>query len=90
MKTDVVDEDGVRVCKVKCDTCIFRPIEMWDNGPAEIMSKQACEKDGYIPCHETYMHGEKKQAICRGFFDVHKQDTLMTRMAVAFDMVKFV
>ena len=90
MKHDVLDADGVRICEVKCDTCIFRPHGDWDPRLAPQMSEEAIKKDGYIPCHETYLHDEKKQAICRGFFDVYKSDTLMTRMAVALGFVKIV
>lgn len=63
---------------------------MWDRGTAETLSKKALKDDGYIPCHETYDAGQPKQAVCRGFWDVHQKDVLMLRLANAMEFTKFV
>ena len=74
-----------RVLSRRCETCIF-----WTDGRALVsrerrdeLAQAAVENDSWVICHSTLPNrvpaGE--QAICRGFWGKHKNDTLGCRLA---------
>lgn len=83
----------VHVLSRKCSTCIFRPGDLMRLGPerkAEV-EQANLDLDSALVCHQTLPyggHGAEHQAVCRGFFDVHKADTLSLRMAVMLDKIE--
>lgn len=82
--------DGkVHVLSAKCATCIFRPGNLMHlrEGALELMVEECKEKNLTVPCHDTIIDGPK--AICRGFYDVHRQDVLPLRLAEALEVVVF-
>lgn len=69
--------DGkVMVCAQQCGTCIFRPGNLMRLQPGRVdgMVEQAIANQSAIICHDT-LSGDN--AVCRGFFDRHKHDTLL-------------
>lgn len=68
--------DGkVHVCKRMCDTCIFRSGNLMSltEDRVQSMVEEATENNSAIICHST-LNGDN--AVCRGFFDLHKTQTL--------------
>lgn len=81
--------DGkLHVLDRKCDTCIFRPgnLMMLDEGRVEGMVRDSIKVGGAIPCHKT-LDGDR--AVCRGFFDVHKDDVPGLTVAERLGFVVF-
>lgn len=69
--------DGkVMVCERQCATCVFRPGNPMNLRPGrvEAMVEGAIQDQSAIICHST-LTGDN--AVCRGFFDRHKQDTIL-------------
>jgi hypothetical protein len=69
-------EGRVHVCASQCLTCIFRPGNLMrlEEGRVESMVGHAIENQTAIICHDT-LSGDN--AVCRGFYDRHKHDTLL-------------
>jgi hypothetical protein len=69
---DVIDpEHGLRVCKDRCSTCIFRPGNLMDLSPGRVqrMVRDHLDRENAIICHDTL--SAEAQAVCRGFFDAY-------------------
>jgi hypothetical protein len=66
----------VMVCEKQCTTCIFRPGNLMRLAPGRVenMVKNAIVEQSAIICHDT-LDGDN--AVCRGFFDRHKHDTVL-------------
>lgn len=78
-----------RVLSRKCGTCIFRRPGRALVGPErrDEVAQRAVENDSWVICHDTLPYGKHEvppgeQAICRGFWDTHRRDSLGCRMAV--------
>jgi hypothetical protein len=69
-------DDLVHIMGTQCATCIFRPGNLMrlEPGRVEGMVEHAIENQSAIICHDT-LSGDN--AVCRGFFDRHKHDTLL-------------
>lgn len=83
--------DGVvHVLSRKCSTCIFRPGNLMHLRPGAVdkMVSECQEENTVIPCHDTLFDGDGK-AVCRGFYDLHRQDTMPLRLAMGFGIVRF-
>ena len=83
--------DGkVHVLREKCDTCIFRPGNLMRLRPGRVKSMvdECLAIDGIIPCHETLEGKPKRNAVCRGFFDLHFADVFPLRLAVAMNRIE--
>lgn len=72
--------EGVRVCARECSTCIFLPgnVMHLERGRVRRMVDAALKDDSAIVCHKTL---DGARAICRGYFNRHPGDTVMTRLA---------
>lgn len=81
-------EGKVHVLDGKCDTCIFRPGNLMRlrEGRVEEMVEESIADGGAIICHKTL---DDDQAVCRGFFDVHKHDVQALQVAERLSMVVF-
>lgn len=71
--------EGLRVSASLCSTCIFRPGNLMQLKPRRVrgMVDEALRNDAFIACHKT-LDGER--AVCRGFYNLHKTDTLGCRL----------
>lgn len=79
--------EGLRVCAEKCSTCVFRPGNLMQLQPGRVagMVRESIENDSFIPCHKT-LDGDK--AVCRGFFDKHKDKSLGCRLGAIFGIIE--
>lgn len=87
---DVVDPaTGLpRLLESKCTTCIRRP----DTSPVfperrDEVEQAANERGSWVVCHNTLPSAGVpigQQAICRGYWDVNKTNSLGCRLAVLF------
>lgn len=73
---NVMDEEGQwRVNDGKCSTCLFQPKRMI----REVVD-DARQRGAYVKCHETYPNTGLtpapgvQEALCRGFWDAHKDE----------------
>jgi hypothetical protein len=73
--------NGLRVCAQQCATCIFKAGNLMQlrHGRVREMVDEALTNDSAIVCHKT-LGGLR--VVCRGFYDLHKRDTLMCRLGV--------
>lgn len=77
---------GLRVLVEKCSTCIFRPGNQMDlrDGRVEDLVSRAVAGGGYITCHATLPALKPipvGEAVCRGFYDVHGDESNIIRVA---------
>lgn len=84
MKTDVFRDGKVHVQRRMCNTCIFRPGNLMHlaEGRVEQMVEEATRDEGCIPCHKNLDH--PGQAICRGFYDLHRTATLQIAQRLGY------
>lgn len=90
---NIVRDGAVHVADKKCTTCIYRRNgdEMISQEARETMEAKAAETYGAtIPCHDTYLYGGTEHAICRGFFDVHKDDVNLLTLADRMGYIRYV
>jgi hypothetical protein len=81
--------DGrIFVLDAKCSTCIFRPGNLMHlaEGRVEQMVEACIENQSAIPCHKTL---DGPRSICRGFWDVHRDEVWTLRLAMAMNMIEF-
>lgn len=78
---------GLRVCREMCSTCVFRGGNLMNlrMGRLAGMVRESLENDSFIPCHKT-LDGER--AVCRGFWDRHKERTLGCRFGAIIGVVE--
>jgi len=50
--------------------------------------EQTLAEDRYFTCHKAMIAG--RDLCCKGFFDYHKYDSLVTRLALQLNLVEFV
>jgi hypothetical protein len=83
--SDVFRNGKVHVQRRMCSTCIFRPGNLMNLEPGRVEGMvEGAGDDGCIPCHKN-LSGEG-QAVCRGFFDNHKNQLL--QIAERLDMIE--
>lgn len=73
-------DNKVHLCAEKCSTCIFRGGNLMhlNEGRRDGMVRDSIESGGAIICHQT-LDGDN--AVCRGFFDVHKHEVQALQLA---------
>lgn len=79
-------DGSVHVCASKCSTCIFRPGNPMklEEGRVDRMVRESIEAGSGIICHQT-LDGDN--AVCRGFFDVHKHEVQALQLAERLSMM---
>lgn len=86
--------DGfVNVCAYECETCIFRKGNRMQlqSGRVRQMIDGSIADDTAITCHGTiYWDGSTELAVCRGFYDRHREDVFPLRLAHLCDRIKFI
>ena len=89
MKNAVYRDGHLHVNARQCETCIFRPGNLMKlrAGTVEQLVKQALQAECCIPCHDTL---GPEAAICRGFWNRHRRDVLVLRLAQAFGNIRLV
>lgn len=84
-----VFRDGhIYVMARQCKTCIFRPDqEVIPLARLEEMRRGAIEEQTCIVCHDTI--GTKTSAVCRGFYNRDREQTLPLWVAELKGLVRF-
>jgi hypothetical protein len=85
-----VFRDGkVYVCDDLCETCVFRPGNLMHLQPGRLrgMVDQAKNGGSAIVCHSTLEEGVDN-AICRGYWDRHKDDVAALTIAEKIGIVE--
>src|SRR5205814_5654642 len=78
----------LQVLNNRCDECLFSPNHIVSQKRKELIIEQTLDKDRYFTCHKAMIAG--RDLCCRGFFDIHKYDSLVTRLAIQLNLVEFV
>lgn len=89
LKVDGPFRDGrIYVLDRKCSTCIFRPGNLMHLEPGRVdqMVEACIENQSVIPCHKTL---DGPRSICRGYWDVHRDEIWPLRLAHAMDLVSY-
>lgn len=78
--------EGLRVCTEMCPDCVFRPGNLMHlrSGRLAGMVQAALDQDSCIPCHRTL---DGQRAVCRGFWDRHRHDTIMCRLGAVLGVI---
>lgn len=86
MSRGPLQPEGLHVCAEMCATCIFRPGNLMQlkSGRVRGMVDDSLRDDSFIPCHKTL---DGQQAVCRGFYDRHKQNSLGCRLGAFIGVV---
>lgn len=89
--TNVYDGEHLHVMAERCSTCIFRPGNLMQlkEGRVEAMEAEAMADRGCIPCHKTILGQREQEAVCRGFFDRHKNDHRLLALADQIGIIIF-
>jgi hypothetical protein len=81
--------DGkVHVCADLCSTCVFRKGNLMQlaSGRVRQMVDESVKNDSAITCHKT-LGKQGERAICRGFYDRHKDNVVPLRLAQHLDLI---
>lgn len=81
-------EDKLWVLDAKCTTCIFRPgnkMHLREDRVATMVAACIAENT-IIPCHQTL---DGPRSVCRGLWDVHRDEIPILRLAEAMDVLAF-
>jgi hypothetical protein len=67
-------DSQVHVLGERCPSCIFRPGNRMHLEPGRVRSMvdAAVRDGGGITCHDTLYREDVDQAVCRGFWDAHR------------------
>lgn len=84
--------DGkVHVLSDKCVTCVFRPGNLMHLTPGrlkEMVDESIAEGVGIV-CHSTLPHTGEDQAICRGFWDAHRERAQLLQVAERLGIIEY-
>lgn len=86
-----VYRDGkVHVMREECATCIFKPhTRPVDGARVAGMVRDTMDADGAsVVCHSTLYGGERKHAVCRGWFDRLADRDMTFRLAKAMGIIE--
>lgn len=85
MKSRPIYDDGrLHVRERQCATCVFRPGNLMRLRPGRVEEMVAA---GPFACHKTTHGAAPQEAVCWGYWDAHRFDTLAGRLAVMLDIV---
>jgi hypothetical protein len=78
-----------------CETCVYGPRTPQRPGALAEFEGEALREDSFIHCHTDILWGgydERRQppVACRGFWDRHKSDSLIPRLALMLGITEFV
>lgn len=78
----------MHVVRDMCSTCIFRAGNLMHlaEGRRDQLVRESIAENVAIVCHSTLNTGEN--AVCRGFFDHHADDTACLLLAKHFGIVE--
>lgn len=93
MSRPVYNEGKVHVMGEKCSTCIFRPGNPMHLSPGRVkeMVDASIEDGGAITCHKTLPYAvpeRDQQAVCRGFYDAHRDRVPALYVAEAMGVIE--
>lgn len=82
---------GFRVCKKRCDQCLFSSAKVVDDRRKLDILRTCATEDRHFICHKfTIAEGPESQVCCRGFYDANPAATNLMRIAGRLGAVEFV
>lgn len=80
----------MEVRKTKCDQCLFTDNRIVSQKRAGDVVKDCLKRDTYFICHKTQTEDAPQDMCCRGFWDQHKNNFNLGRIAQRLQAVRFV
>jgi hypothetical protein len=80
--------DVFQVVTDRCSECLFTNNKIVSDPRKAAIINQALANNSYFTCHQSSLAGV--DLCCRGFFDLHQDASLVTRLAVELNLVEFV
>jgi hypothetical protein len=77
-----------QVVSRSCNECLFSSNRIVPQERKDQIIQQTLAEDRYFTCHKAMIEG--RDLCYRGFFDIHKFDSLVTRLAIQLNRVEFV
>lgn len=71
----------MKVQKTKCNQCLFTKNKIVSGDRARSIVKEALQNDTFFGCHKTQLKGLKSDVCCKGFWDSHKNNFKLGRLA---------
>lgn len=78
----------MKVQKTKCNQCLFTKNRIVTSKRKAEIIKDCLNSDTYFCCHKTKIKGIKSDVCCRGFWDTHKSNFNLGRIAQGLNVVK--
>ena len=84
-------EGEVHVVSKRCSTCIFRAGNLMQLEPGRVKSmvRSALDHHSAIICHATLVDDDQNNAVCKGFFDSYKNQSISLSLAEAMDVIAY-
>ncbi len=76
----------MKIQKTKCNQCLFSKNRIVDAKRAAEVIRDALGKDTYFNCHKAKIKGA--DVCCRGFWDAHKDNFNLGRIAQRLNVIK--
>jgi hypothetical protein len=80
--------DVFQVVSDRGSECLFTNNKIVSDPRKAAIINQALANNSYFSCHQSTLLGV--DLCCRGFFDLHQDDSLVTHLAVELNLVEFV
>ena len=77
-----------KVQKKKCDQCLFTANKIVDDKRKREILIETKQSDSFFICHKATLENDK--VCCRGFWDKHKHDFNLGRIAQRLNCVQMV
>ncbi len=77
-----------QVAHERCNQCLFTRQKIVSNKRRKQIIQEALRKDTFFVCHKATIIGH--HICCRSFYDIYRNDVLITRLAQLFNIVEFI
>ena len=78
----------LKVCDKMCNECLFTPNRIVEGERKDEILTECLSQDKWFECHKGTIAGT--HIICRGFYNMHKNDIWPLRLAQMVNMIEFV
>ena len=78
----------MNIQKTKCNQCLFSKDRIVTSKAAAEVVKNCLKNDTYFSCHKAKIKGDKDNVCCKGFWDAHKSNFNLGRIAQRLNAVR--
>ncbi len=88
MATQRRNTSCLEVYEQQCENCLLSPDRLVSSSRAKEYLDHTLSNDSFFICHKSSINGGN--VCCRAFYDTFGRDTVVVRLAMMLDLVKFV